>query len=83
MHNSFVTNITVLRRTLELHATGIRIELHIFYNKTTAMKCSLSSRKGSIVFASITLVMELFVNYSESKDSASIRKTSSGSMKAT
>jgi hypothetical protein len=68
MHTSFVTNFTVLR-TLELHMTETRIGLHIFfwYNKTTAMKCSLSSRKESVVFTSITLLIELFVNCSELK----------------
>jgi hypothetical protein len=31
------------------------------------MKCSLSSRKESVVFTSITLLIELFVNCSELK----------------
>jgi hypothetical protein len=83
IHNPFVTNFTVLRRTVELRATGIRIELHIFlYNKTAAMKCSLSSTKWSVVFASITLLLELFVNCWESKDRTSVGETVSGSMKA-
>jgi hypothetical protein len=84
MHNSFVTNFTVLRRTIEFRVTEIRIELHIFlYNKTAVMKCSSSSTKWSIIFASITLLLELFVNCSESKDRTSIGETVSGSMKAT
>jgi hypothetical protein len=34
MHNSFVTNFTVLKRTLKLHATGLQIELHNFFCTT-------------------------------------------------
>jgi hypothetical protein len=53
------------------------------YNKIASKKCSSSSRKGSFVFASITSLMELFVNFSESKDRAYAGKTASGSMKVT
>jgi hypothetical protein len=83
IHNSFVTNFTVLRRTLELRAIQIQIELHIFlYNKTVAMDCSSSSRKWLVVFASITLLLVLFINCLESKDRASIGEIVSGSVKA-
>jgi hypothetical protein len=39
------------------------------------IKCSSSSRKGSVVSASITLLMELLINYSESKDRVFVEKT--------
>jgi hypothetical protein len=57
--------------------------INFFYNKTAAKKCSSSCRKWSFVLASITLLIELFINYSESKDRASVEKTVSGSMKVT
>jgi hypothetical protein len=50
------------------------------YNKTTAKKCSSESKKG-FLFASITLLIGLFVNCSESKDKVSVERTISGSMK--
>jgi hypothetical protein len=45
------------------------------------MKCSSESRKGFFFFASITLLMELFINLLESKDRASVGRMASGSMK--
>jgi hypothetical protein len=40
-------------------------------------------QERAIVFSSIGLLMELFVNCSESKERASIGKTANGSMKVT
>jgi hypothetical protein len=49
-----------------------------FSTKTLLNKCPSKSRKGSLSFASINLLMELFVNCSESKDRASFGKTANG-----
>jgi hypothetical protein len=40
MHKSFRTNFMILRRTRDLHATGLRIELHkgFLYTKMAAKK---------------------------------------------
>jgi hypothetical protein len=46
-----------------------------------AKKCSSRSRKRSLIFSSINLSMELFVNYSELKDRDSVGKMASDSMK--
>jgi hypothetical protein len=46
-------------------------------------KCSSTSTKGSLVFSSINLLIELFINCSEPKDRDSIGITASGSMKVT
>jgi hypothetical protein len=84
MHKTFATNFKLRRRNLVLHVTCLQIALHIFlYNITAAKKCSSSSMKGAFIFPSITFVMELFVNYLELKESASIGRTTSGSMKVT
>jgi hypothetical protein len=66
MHKYFSTNFMVLKRTQDLRATGLRIELHkVFLYKTTVKKCSSDSKKGSLVSASITLLMEVFINFWE------------------
>jgi hypothetical protein len=84
MLKTFTTNFTLWRRNLVLHVTGLQIALHIFlYNITVAKKCSSNSSKESFLFPSITFFMELFLNYLDSKDSASVGRTTSGSMKVT
>jgi hypothetical protein len=78
MHNSFVTNYTVLRITLELHAIGLRIELHNFFCTTKLCRRNVLRvvGKSHLFFALITLLMELFVHCSELKDRASVGKWS-------
>jgi hypothetical protein len=46
-------------------------------------KCFSKIRKGSLSFGSINLLMEMFVNYLESKDMASFGEMSNCSMKVT
>jgi hypothetical protein len=84
MYKTFTINFTVWKRNLVLHTPGLQNAPHkFFYNITAAKKCSSSNMKESFVFPSITFFMELVINCSESKDSASVGKTTSDSMKVT
>jgi hypothetical protein len=52
-----------------------------FCNKKVVKKCSSRRMKGSLVFSSINLVTELFINYSELKDRDSVDIMARDSMK--
>jgi hypothetical protein len=84
MNKYVTTHFTVLRKTQVLHASGLRIELHNFFcNKKASKKCPSRRMKWSLVFSSINLVMELFINCSELKDKDSVGITTNDWMKVT
>jgi hypothetical protein len=73
-----------MKRTRELHMIGLRIELrNVFVHKICGEEMFIQDQEGSFVFDSISLLMEMFVNYLESNDMASVEKMTSGSMKVT
>jgi hypothetical protein len=85
MHKSFNTNSMVLRRTRELHAISIQLELHKFFcTKMMAKKCSSRIKKESLIFSSINLLLELFCKlFRVEGQGLCWKKTTSDSMKVT
>jgi hypothetical protein len=57
--------------------------ISFFANQNGGDENSSKSRKGSLVCDSNSLLMELFMNYSESNNMASVGNTPNGSMKVT
>jgi hypothetical protein len=73
-----------MRRTQKFHTIVLQIELHIFFvHQNCGDEMFIEEQKGFLFFASITLLMELFINSLESKDKASFGRATSGSMKVT